>query len=63
MSDHREVQPIKKERSPFPQKSDFFTAISVDCVIFGLDRESLKVLLIKSDFPLYEGKWSLLGDL
>ncbi|HQW70953.1 MAG TPA: NUDIX domain-containing protein [Saprospiraceae bacterium] len=37
--------------------------MSVDCVIFGLDHESLKVLLIKSDYPLYEGKWSLLGDL
>ncbi len=32
-------------------------------MIFGLDQESLKVLLIKSDYPLYEGKWSLLGDL
>ena len=63
MSKKKEVRPIIKERSPFPRKSDFFTAISVDCVIFGLDRESLKVLLIKSDFPLYEGKWSLLGDL
>lgn len=35
----------------------------MDCVIFGLDQEALKVLLIKSDYPLYEGKWSLLGDL
>ena len=51
------------ERSPFPSTEDFFTAISVDCVIFGLDHELLKVLLIKSDYPLYEGKWSLLGDL
>jgi 8-oxo-dGTP diphosphatase len=38
-------------------------ALSVDCVIFGFDENKLKVLLIKSDFKQYLGKWSLLGDL
>jgi 8-oxo-dGTP diphosphatase len=38
-------------------------ALSVDCVIFGFDENRLKVLLIRSDFKDYEGKWSLLGDL
>ncbi len=38
-------------------------ALSVDCVIFGFDENKLKVLLIRSDFKKYDGKWSLLGDL
>ncbi|MBP6431368.1 MAG: NUDIX hydrolase [Ferruginibacter sp.] len=38
-------------------------ALSVDCVIFGFDDNMLKVLLIRSDFKKYLGKWSLLGDL
>jgi 8-oxo-dGTP diphosphatase len=38
-------------------------ALSVDCVIFGFDENILKVLLIRSDFKDYEGRWSLLGDL
>lgn len=38
-------------------------ALSVDCVIFGFDENSLKVLLIKSDLKKYKGLWTLLGDL
>lgn len=38
-------------------------ALSVDCVIFGFDQNSLKVLLIKSDLKKYKGLWTLLGDL
>ena len=38
-------------------------SISVDCVIFGYDKHDLKVLVLKSDMPLYKGKYSLLGDL
>jgi 8-oxo-dGTP diphosphatase len=37
--------------------------ISVDCVIFGFDENELKLLLIKSDLKIFDGKWSLLGDL
>jgi 8-oxo-dGTP diphosphatase len=37
--------------------------LSADCVIFGFDENKLKVLLIRSDFKKYLGKWSLLGDL
>jgi 8-oxo-dGTP diphosphatase len=37
--------------------------LTVDCVIFGFDENSLKVLLIKSDLELYSGKLSLLGDI
>jgi 8-oxo-dGTP diphosphatase len=36
--------------------------LTVDCVVFGFDDNSLKVLLIKSDLPQFYGKWSLLGD-
>jgi len=41
----------------------FNAAISVDCVIFGYDKHDLKVLLVKSDMPIYKDKYSLLGDL
>lgn len=44
--------------------SAFFNiALSVDCVIFGYEEKSLKVLLIKSDLKEFEGLYSLLGDL
>ena len=36
--------------------------LTVDCVIFGFDDNSLKVLTIKSDLPQFEEKLSLLGD-
>ena len=36
--------------------------LTVDCVIFGFDENSLKVLLIKSDLSQFNGKLSLLGD-
>src|SRR5580704_17126056 len=44
-------------------ENDGIIGISVDCVIFGLDDNELKVLLIKSDFEKFENQWSLLGDL
>jgi 8-oxo-dGTP diphosphatase len=37
--------------------------LTVDCVIFGFEDNKLKVLLIKSDLELFEGKLSLLGDM
>lgn len=36
-------------------------AITVDCVVFGLDKEDLKVLLIQRDLPPFEGDWALPG--
>lgn len=36
--------------------------LTIDCVIFGFEENKLKVLLIKSDLAIYEGKLSLLGD-
>ncbi len=36
-------------------------ALTVDAVVFGLDEEDLKVLLIQRDLPPFEGKWALPG--
>ena len=35
--------------------------LAVDCIIFGFDKEDLKILLIKRDFEPEKGKWSLMG--
>lgn len=36
-------------------------AVTVDCVVFGLDDDDLKVLLIRRDLPPFENKWALPG--
>ncbi|MEM7388034.1 MAG: NUDIX domain-containing protein [Verrucomicrobiota bacterium] len=36
-------------------------ALTVDCVIFGLDEEGLKVLLIERGVEPFEGKWAIPG--
>jgi len=36
-------------------------AITVDCVVFGLDEEDLKVLLIQRGLEPFEGQWALPG--
>jgi 8-oxo-dGTP diphosphatase len=36
-------------------------ALTVDCVVFGLDDGDLKVLLIERAFPPFEGRWALPG--
>jgi 8-oxo-dGTP diphosphatase len=36
-------------------------ALTVDCVVFGLGDEDLKVLLIQRALPPFEGKWALPG--
>jgi len=35
--------------------------MAVDCIIFGFDGESLKILLIKRGFQPEKGNWSLMG--
>lgn len=42
---------------------EYKTAVSVDCVIFGYNQASLKVLVIPCDMPPFENQWSLPGDL
>lgn len=35
--------------------------VAVDCIIFGFDGQSLKLLLIKRGFEPQKGRWSLMG--
>ena len=35
--------------------------LAVDCIIFGFDKEELKILLVQRDFEPEKGKWSLIG--
>jgi len=43
--------------------TEYKAAVSVDCVIFGYDENHLRVLLLKSDMPPFDGQYSLVGDL
>jgi hypothetical protein len=36
-------------------------ALTVDCVVFGLDDEALKLMLIQRDLPPFAGQWALPG--
>jgi 8-oxo-dGTP diphosphatase len=36
-------------------------ALTVDCVVFGLDEEDLKLLLIRRDLEPFAGRWALPG--
>ena len=36
-------------------------ALAVDCVVFGIDEEDLKILLIKRDIDPFKGRWALLN--
>ena len=65
----------KKETDPFFQNAELVkdarllvqsyptVPLTVDCVIFGFEENKLKVLLIKSDLELFDGRLSLLGDI
>ena len=35
--------------------------LAVDCIIFGFDGETLKILLIQRGFQPEQGNWSLMG--
>lgn len=35
--------------------------VAVDCIIFGFDKQKLKLLVIKRDFEPGKGEWSLMG--
>lgn len=43
----------------YSEHENFYVAL--DCIIFGFDRENLKLLLIKRDFEPEKGNWSLMG--
>lgn len=52
--DNNDAQELVNSYTPVP--------LTVDCVIFGFNQNSLQVLLIKSDLKEYQDKLSLLGD-
>lgn len=35
--------------------------LAVDCVVFGLDEEDLKIILIHRDLPPFKGRWAIPG--
>ena len=35
--------------------------VALDCIIFGFDKEKLKLLLVKRNFEPEKGRWSLMG--
>lgn len=49
------------------QKVDFYASegklyVATDCIIFGFDNESLKLLVFKRRVEPFEGQWSLIGS-
>src|SRR5215467_8400856 len=36
-------------------------ALTVDCVVFGLDHDDLKIMLIQRDLEPFRGEWALPG--
>ena len=47
---------------PPPQAYEYpRAALTVDCVVFGMDDEDLKVMLIQRGLPPFEGEWALPG--
>jgi len=42
-------------------KGEAHYLVAVDCIIFGFDGETLKILLIQRGFEPERGKWSLMG--
>ncbi len=36
-------------------------ALAVDCVVFGMDEEDLKVLLVQRGIEPFQGRWALPG--
>jgi 8-oxo-dGTP diphosphatase len=55
------LKSARKERQNL--QSFFNIAVSVDCVIFGYDKNELFVLLRESELEEYQGLHSLMGDL
>lgn len=53
---------IHDEGRPIPYSYEYpRPALTVDCVVFGLDDEELKVMLIKRALAPFAGKWALPG--
>ena len=46
---------------PLNLPTNVIKALSIDNLIFGLDKNELKILLIKQTDPMHQGKWALPG--
>ncbi len=70
MDKRKELKSEKKEEGQFyvpyyqiPIDKFFQFGLSVDCVVFGYQNATLKVLLIKRGAEPFKGQWALPGDL
>ena len=45
---------------PFTYNADSFK-VAIDCIIFGFDKQELKLLLVHRNFEPAKGQWSLMG--
>ncbi|WP_067029415.1 NUDIX hydrolase [Muricauda sp. CP2A] len=54
-----EAEDLKMQLNYYDKEDQVLLA--VDCIIFGFDKENLKILLIKRNFEPEKGKWSLIG--
>jgi 8-oxo-dGTP diphosphatase len=63
----RDKKPIARETKyqiySVPIESFFEIAVSIDCVVFGLGKKDLQVLLIQRGAEPYKSLWALPGDL
>ena len=46
---------------PFNLPQNVIKALSIDNLVFGLDNDELKILLVKQTDPMHQGKWALPG--
>ncbi len=59
---HEAIDPDRTEHPDLPTTYEYpRAALTVDCVVFGVDDEGLKVLLIERALPPFEGEWALPG--
>jgi hypothetical protein len=50
-----------RHNEPLNLPHNLIKALSIDNLIFGLDRNELKILLVKQTDPMHQGKWALPG--
>lgn len=53
---------MKKNNSTIYYSDATPILLAVDCIIFGFDRDSLKLLLFQRKVAPFKGKWSLIGN-
>lgn len=53
--------PPNSHVEPLNLPQDVIKALSIDNLVFGLDDDELKILLVKQTDPMHQGKWALPG--